>query len=90
MYGPDENVKKTALRTQIFCALLKTEEYKFSTNFGGAITTRFSTRFFWMAVLSVDEWVAGFCELAGSVSDGNVEVPSQWCEVALSALSHVA
>lgn len=32
----------------------------------------------------------GCCELAGSVSEGIVEVPSRWCEVALSALSHVA
>lgn len=36
------------------------------------------------------EWVAGCSELAGSVFEGILEVPSRWCEVALSALSHVA
>lgn len=41
-------------------------------------------------MLCVVEWVAGYCELAGSVSKGIVEVPSRWCEVALSALNYVA
>lgn len=38
-------------------------------------------------------WLSGWqatVKLAGSVSKGIVEVPSLWCEVALSALKHVA
>lgn len=102
IYGPSENVKalnqrQTPIRTWIFFVPLCMYKVFFvlfssvpSTILEVPLQTRFSTRFFLMVILCVDEWVAGFCELAGSVSDGNVEVPSQWCEVALSALSHVA